>query len=51
MYAFVIGRSQNGTRVGFLRVLRFPLPILIPLIAQHSLITALYSPDTHSIVK
>jgi hypothetical protein len=28
--------GQSGTVVGFLRVLRFPLPILIPLTAPHS---------------
>jgi hypothetical protein len=28
--------GQSGTRVGFLRVLRFPLPILIPPTAPHS---------------
>jgi hypothetical protein len=30
--------GQSGSRAGFLRVLRFPLPILIPSIAPHSLI-------------
>jgi hypothetical protein len=28
--------GQSGTRAGVLRVLRFPLPILIPLTAPHS---------------
>jgi hypothetical protein len=28
--------GQSGTGAGFLRVLRFPLPILIPPIAPHS---------------
>jgi hypothetical protein len=31
-----IGGEQSGTGTGFLRVLRFPLPILIPPTAQHS---------------
>jgi hypothetical protein len=29
--------GQSGTRAGFLRVLRFPLPILIPPTSPHSL--------------
>jgi hypothetical protein len=29
--------EQSGTQAGFLRVLRFPLPIFIPLTASHSL--------------
>jgi hypothetical protein len=33
----VICGGQSGTGVGFLRVLRFPLPILIPPTAPHSL--------------
>jgi hypothetical protein len=31
--------GQSGTGAGFLRVLRFPLPILIPPITPHSLST------------
>jgi hypothetical protein len=44
----------SGTGAGFLRVLRFPLPILIPPTAPYSLIIlspALYSLDTHGAVK
>jgi hypothetical protein len=46
--------GQKGTGVGFLRILRFPLPILIPPTAPHSLIilsSTLYSLDTESTVK
>jgi hypothetical protein len=37
--------GQNGNRAGFLRVLRFPLPILIPPTAPHSssIIRGLYN--------
>jgi hypothetical protein len=46
--------GESGTGVGFLQVLQFPLPILIPPVAPHSLIVlslTLYSPDTDSIIK
>jgi hypothetical protein len=36
--------GQNGTEAGFLQILQFPLPILIPPNAPHSaIIRALYS--------
>jgi hypothetical protein len=34
--SFGIFRGRSGTGAGFLRVLRFPLPILIPANATHS---------------
>jgi hypothetical protein len=49
-----IGGGQNGTKAGFLRVLQFPLSILIPLTAPHSLIilpSTLHNFDTDSVVK
>jgi hypothetical protein len=49
---FVIDKVALGQ--GFLRVLRFPLPILIPLTAPHPLIilsSMLYSFDTEGVVK
>jgi hypothetical protein len=42
---------QSGTGTGFLRVLRFPLPILIPPTAPDSLIILSSSLDTASLVK
>jgi hypothetical protein len=38
----ICGR-QSGTGVGFLRVLRFSLPVLIPRIARHSSSSSLFS--------
>jgi hypothetical protein len=46
--------GQNSTWVGFLRVLRFPLTILIPPTAPYSFIIlplTLYNLDTESVVK
>jgi hypothetical protein len=46
--------EQSGTDVGFLRVLRFPLSILISRTAPQSLIilwSMLYGLDTRSVVK
>jgi hypothetical protein len=46
--------GKNGTGAGFLLVLRFPLPILIPPIAPYSLIIlspTLYCLDTDNVVK
>jgi hypothetical protein len=46
--------GQNATGAGFMRVLPFPLPILIPPTAPHSLIillSTLFGFDTYSIVK
>jgi hypothetical protein len=46
--------GRSGTEEGFFCVPQFPLPILIPLIAPHSLIIlsqTLYSVDTDSVVK
>jgi hypothetical protein len=42
--SYAICGGQSGTAAGFLRVLRFPLPILIPPTAPHSsIIRALYN--------
>jgi hypothetical protein len=49
-----ISGGQSGTEVGFLRVLRFPLPIIIPPTIPLSVIIlspTLYSLDTDRVVK
>jgi hypothetical protein len=46
--------GQSCTEAGYLRILRFPLPVLLPPAAPHSLIilsSTLYSLDTVSVVK
>jgi hypothetical protein len=40
--------GQSGTRTGFLRVLRLPLPILIPQTAPYSLLTLSWTLYTYS---